>query len=232
MAYTGSPSSRDLQRLRFWSAERSETPSEFEGFSGARIKLGAPGSSSRARALAMLGAPYARSTTMAPRIPPADESSLPDEIKRVLASLPPLNLFKVLANAPSSFKPFLELGGAILFKSELDARKREIAILRVAHITRSNYEWVQHMALAKHAGVTDEEIEKIASDELVTSLDTEGNLLCRVAEEITRDVKLSDDALAQIIERYGNRGATELIIACCWFNLISRFLESTRVELE
>ena len=34
------------------------------------------------------------------------------------------------------------------------------------------------------------------------------------------------------IERYGNRGATELIIACCWFNLISRFLASTRVELE
>ena len=169
---------------------------------------------------------------MVPRIPPPDESSLPDDIKELLGSLPPLNLFKVLANAPASFRPFLELGGAILFKSEFDARKREIAILRVAHVTRSNYEWVQHVALAKHAGVTDEEIEKIASDEIVTSLDGEGNLLCRVAEEITRDVKLSDDALAQIIERYGNRGATELIIACCWFNLISRFLESTRVGLE
>ena len=169
---------------------------------------------------------------MAPRIPAPDESSLPDEVKKVLAALPPLNLFKVLANAPASFRPFLELGGAILFKSEFDARKREIAILRVAHVTRSNYEWVQHVALAKHAGVTDEEIEKIASDEIVTSLDGEGNLLCRVAEEITRDVKLSDDALAQIIERYGNRAATELIITCCWFNSIRRFLESTRVELE
>ena len=169
---------------------------------------------------------------MAPRIPPPDESSLPDDIKELLGSLPPLNLFKVLANAPASFRPFLELGGAILFKSEFDARKREIAILRVAHVTRSNYEWVQHVALAKHAGVTDEEIEKIASDEVVTSLDGEGNLLCRVAEEITRDVKLSADALAQINERYGKRGATELIIACCWLELMSRFLESTLVELE
>jgi len=122
----------------------------------------------------MLGAPYPRSTTVAPRIPPAEESSLSDETKKVLASLPPLNLFKVLANAPASFRPFLELGGAILFKSEFDARKREIAILRVAHVTRSNYEWVQHVALARHAGVTNEEIEKIASDEVVTSLDAEG----------------------------------------------------------
>ena len=111
---------------------------------------------------------------MAPRIPPAEESSLSDETKKALSSLPPLNLFKVLANAPASFRPFLELGGAILFKSEFDARKREIAILRVAHVTRSNYEWVQHVALARHAGVTDEEIEKIASDEVVTSLDAEG----------------------------------------------------------
>jgi 4-carboxymuconolactone decarboxylase len=169
---------------------------------------------------------------MAPRIPPPDESSLPDEIKNTLAALPPLNLFKVVANAPASFKPFLELGGSILLRSEFDARKREIAILRVAHVTRSNYEWVQHVAFAKNVGVTDDEIDKIASDEPVSSLDEEGNLLCRVAEEITRDVKLSDEALAQIIERYGNRGATELILACCWFNLISRFLESTRVELE
>ncbi len=53
-----------------------------------------------------------------------------------------------------------------------------------------------------------------------------------MADEITPDVKLSDDALAQIIERYGNRGATELISACCWFNPMSRFLESARVELE
>jgi 4-carboxymuconolactone decarboxylase len=169
---------------------------------------------------------------MASRIPPPDPSSLPDEIKSALDVLPPLNLFKVLANAPSSFKPFLELGASILLRSEFDARKREIAILRVAHVTRSNYEWVQHVAIAKGAGVRDEEIEKIATDEPVSSLDEEGNLLCRVAEEISRDVRLSDEALAQIIERYDHRGATELILVCCWFNLISRFLESTRVELE
>ena len=52
-----------------------------------------------------------------------------------------------------------------------------------------------------------------------------------MAGEITREVKFSADALAQILECYGNRGAPELILACCWFNSMSRFLESTRVEL-
>jgi hypothetical protein len=53
-----------------------------------------------------------------------------------------------------------------------------------------------------------------------------------VADEISLDVRLSDDALSEIIEQYGNQGATELILCCCWFNLVSRFTESTRVEVE
>jgi len=34
-------------------------------------------------------------------------------------------------------------------------------------------------------------------------IDTEGNLLCRVADEISRDARLSDEALAAIMDRYG-----------------------------
>ena len=162
---------------------------------------------------------------------PKDED-LDPEVGELLSLLPPLNLFRMLGNAPASVKEFLDMGGSILMRSEFDARKREIAILRVAHATKAPYVWHHHVAIGKKTGITDEEIEKIACDGPVTSLDEEGNLLCRVAEEISRDVRLSDDALAQTVERYGNRGATELILCCCWFNLAARFTESTRVEVE
>ena len=32
-----------------------------------------------------------------------------------------------------------------------------------------------------------------------------GNLICRVADEVSRDVRLSDDALSQLVDRYGPR---------------------------
>jgi 4-carboxymuconolactone decarboxylase len=169
---------------------------------------------------------------MNPHIPlPVDETLSP-EIKERLSSIPPLNVFRMAANAPASFNGFLELGSSILLQSEFDPRMREIAILRVAHVTNSIYEWTQHVSVAKMTGVTEDEIEKIASEGAVTTLDEEANLLCRVADEISQDVKLSDDALEQILDRYGKRGATELILCVSWFNMISRFLESTRVELE
>jgi hypothetical protein len=43
---------------------------------------------------------------------------------------------------------------------------------------------------------------------------------------------VTNGAIAKILERYGTRGATELILCVSYFNFLSRFLESTRVELE
>ncbi len=166
------------------------------------------------------------------KIPLADEAQLGPEAREMLTKLPPLNVFRMMANVPASFQPLVEFAMSLLLRGEFDKRLREIAVLRVGHVTRANYEWVQHVRVAKSVGVTDDEIAKIAIDGPVTALDSEGNLMCRVADEISRDVRLSDGALSALLERYGVRKASELILCVSYFNMLSRFLESTRVELE
>ena len=81
-------------------------------------------------------------------------------------------------------------------------------------------------------GVTDAEIEAIGREEPVAGLDEEANLICRVADEVSRDVRLSDEALGQVVARYGPREAAELILLVSYYNMVSRFLESTRVDVE
>ena len=164
-------------------------------------------------------------------IPLPKDEDLPKETREKIAGFP-LNVTRMMANAPASLDAFLALAASILFESKFDPRKREIAVLRVAHVTQAHYEWTHHVAFAKRVGVTDEEIKIIADDKQVKSLDDEGNLLCRVADEISLDVRLSDEALEQILMLYGVQGATELILCCSYFNMLSRFLESTRVTLE
>lgn len=168
---------------------------------------------------------------MAPGIPLPDIDHLAPEVKSAVEAFP-MNIFRMAANAPASTKCLIDLAQSILFYSAFDPRKREIAILRVATVTNSHYEWIHHVEVGKHYNLSEEEIEIIHSEKVVTSLDEEGNLLCLVADQISRDVRLSDDALARILERYGIQGATELILCISYFNFISRFLESTRVELE
>jgi 4-carboxymuconolactone decarboxylase len=168
---------------------------------------------------------------MAPKIPLPTDDELGPEQRELLGQLPPLNVFRMVAGAPHAVRPFLALGGAVL-STALDARRREIAVLRVAHATGASYEWTQHEQLARYAGVTQAEIEAIRSEEPVAGLDEECNLICRVADEVSRDVRLSDEALERIIGRYGAREAAELILLVSYYNMVSRFLESTRVEVE
>ncbi len=168
---------------------------------------------------------------MPARIPLPTDDELTPEHREMLTKVPPLNVFRMVAGTRRGLRPFLQLGAAAL-SSSMDARRREIAVLRVAHATSAGYERAQHERLARQAGVTEEEIAAIAVEEPVTSLDEEANLICRVADEVSRDVRLSDEALTRLIERYGAREASDVILLVSYYNMVSRFLESTRVELE
>jgi alkylhydroperoxidase family enzyme len=168
---------------------------------------------------------------MIAKIPYPEMESLAPEVKAAVETFR-MNVIRMAANAPASTKALVDLAQSILFFSAFDPRKREIAVLRVAHVTNAVYEWTHHVVLAKNFDISDKEIEIIRTEEPVTSLDEEGNLLCLVADEISRNVRLSDDALSKILKRYGTREATELILCVSYFNFLSRFLESTRVEME
>jgi AhpD family alkylhydroperoxidase len=161
---------------------------------------------------------------------PADDE-LPADIREVLANMPPLNVFRMVARLPKSFRPFMQLGGSLLGYERIDARVRELAILRVAHVTQADYEWAQHEQLGRNVGLTDDEIEAARSDDLA-GLGDEETLACQVADEISRDVRLSDSTLAKLRERYDPEQACSLILCVAYYNMVSRFLESTRVEIE
>src|SRR5262249_34849974 len=140
-----------------------------------------------------------------------------------ISNLPPLNVFRMVATLPDALRPFLQLGGAVLGDESIDARVREAAILRVAHITDASYEWAQHEQIGRAAGLGDAEIEALRSDDPAPSLDPDAALAARVAEEISRDVRLSDEALELLTGRYGTRGAASLILCASYYNMVSAF---------
>jgi alkylhydroperoxidase family enzyme len=109
---------------------------------------------------------------MSAKIPLPNPDDLPKEIWAAVSSSP-LNVVKMMANAPASFLGFQQFSAGVLYKSQFDPRKREIAICRIGHITRANYEWTHHVRVAKGLGITDEEIRTIGSENPVTSLDEE-----------------------------------------------------------
>ncbi|MCB0876466.1 MAG: carboxymuconolactone decarboxylase family protein [Solirubrobacterales bacterium] len=162
---------------------------------------------------------------------PSDEDLAPDA-REIISNLPPLNVFRAVAALPASLRPFLELGASLLAGQNLTPAERELVILRVAHVTGAGYERHQHEQLAAAAGLDAGQIAATASADPATGLDADGALICRATDEITRDVRLSDSTLARVRERWGDDGARELILTAGYYNMVSRYLESTRVPLE
>jgi len=149
-----------------------------------------------------------------------------------LQSLPPLNVFRMLAYLPKSLPPFINLVRSILNEAKFPIELHEIGILRVAHLNKSAYQWQQHTHLAKANNITEAEIEIIRSQSQVTQLSEEKNFACQVADEITQNADISPESFNRLFTKYQPQAAMEYILCLSFYNMLSRFLKATRVPLE
>ena len=73
------------------------------------------------------------------RIPYPDPESMTPENRAFLAELPQLNISRLLAGSSSMFRPLTRVFSAYLNDGVLSPELREIVILRVGHLTDSEY---------------------------------------------------------------------------------------------
>ena len=167
------------------------------------------------------------------RLPYVDPKQAPEPVREAFDRLPPLNIFRVLAHAETCFRPFLRLGEAILTRQELDPKLRELAILRVARLTPAEYEWVQHVAIARAVGVTDQQIDALERGEPeADAFSDDEKLVLRFTEQVVREAKPDEATFAAASERFSPRELVELTIAIGYYMAIARVMELAQVDLD
>lgn len=166
------------------------------------------------------------------RIPYPDPQEAPEKARAMFEKLPvKLNVMRMMLQAPTCMPDLLRLGASVLGRQRLDARLREIAILRVAVLSRADYEWTQHEAIGRAVGVTDDEIAAIR-EEAPGGLDDAARLVVRFTDECVRQVRVSDPIFAEALGRFSSQEIAELVITIGYYMLIARFLETLGVDLE
>lgn len=166
------------------------------------------------------------------RIPDPDRSRMSADDREALAALPDLALFRMLAHAPTVIGPWLALGGALLASLELPARRRELAILTVAHACRCRYEWAQHETIAAASGVTAEEIAAIAHDATDVVLDPADAAVVRLAAEAVPNVEVSAQAIARARAELGDRQTVELLCLVGYYMATAIVARSTDIDID
>jgi alkylhydroperoxidase family enzyme len=165
-------------------------------------------------------------------IPLPTDAELSKDSAAILAASPPINVLRMFAGTGDMFPALLAMVRAVFYDKDIDPRLREIIVLRCAHLLECPYEWQANMVMAPNAGVTTDEIAAVGGDGPMESGDPAMRLICQATDELTREATLKDATLAKLIAAHGPRTASKYILAIGWFNLLSRFLNGTRVPLE
>jgi hypothetical protein len=165
-------------------------------------------------------------------VPLPSDAELSPQTRELLSQGAPIHVLRMFAYAQDMFPGIDLLIKDVFTAGGVDPKLREIIILRTAFLTNCAYEWEANEIFARNVGLTDEQIALLCTDGPVTGLDPVGNLISRATDEITQQVAISDDTLAQLLERFGPSLTTKYIVAISWFNMLSRFLLSTRVPRE
>jgi alkylhydroperoxidase family enzyme len=143
----------------------------------------------------------------------------------------PLKLFRMVANAESAYGAWLQYGGALLTRLELDPLLRELVILQVAHLVGSEYEWVQHDAIARAVGATGEQIDAIKADrEDDPAFDADQTLVLQATRTTIAEGAATEEQVAALAERLGARQVVELLLVIGNYAAIAMLIASTGLE--
>ena len=179
-----------------------------------------------------------------PRIEPVDPATPDERVREALALVggagdlpgtgpvsPTLNVFSTLARHPGLFRRWFPFAGKLL-GGRLPARDRELLILRSAWQCRSDYEWGQHVVIARAAGLSDEEIARVAAGPGAHGWDAADAALLRAVDELHDDACITDATWRTLAGRYDERQLIEVPMLIGHYHLLAFALNSFGVQRE
>lgn len=166
------------------------------------------------------------------RIPYLDPADAPEDVAGLLAKLPPMNVFRMLAHAGPEFRKFISFSDTLLRKSCVDKWLLELAILRVGHLSAAPYEINQHEALARAVGGTDEKIGAIGRWPAESPFNAEEELVLAYTNDVVANVRASDATFLPLQKCLTSQGLVELTMAIGFYMMVSRLLNTFDVDIE
>jgi AhpD family alkylhydroperoxidase len=170
-----------------------------------------------------------------PRIPPLDPADRDETARALLESVgtvgSELNVFTTLVRHPKLFRRWSAFGGALLLAGSLPPRDRELLILRTAWNNGCEYEWGQHVRIARDAGL-DAEIDLLIEGPTAPGLTPSDAALLQAADELHRDSVISDATWARLRERYDEHQLIEVPMVVGHYALLGYTLNSLGVQRE
>ena len=139
--------------------------------------------------------------------------------------------FGTMLKHPGLYRCQMEMGVQLLGKGTLNARERELAVLRVGWLCRAPYEWCQHVDIAKRYGVTAEEIERATRGSAAPGWTPHEAAIVRGVEELLGDQSIADDTWNVLARSWSERQLLEFLAVVGYYVSIAYSQNALRMRL-
>jgi alkylhydroperoxidase family enzyme len=164
------------------------------------------------------------------RVPLAD---FEPGLKKRLADLwgTPPNLYRCLANHPALVAAWTEFSKMLRHDTRTPRALRELVILRGGQLMRSEYEWAQHLPMARKAGVREAQIQNLSSWKTSAEFDEREKAALELAEAVTNG-RVSDEVYARARRHFDEHDYVELAAVAAFYAMVGRMLDAMGVPLD
>ncbi|MDN4175315.1 carboxymuconolactone decarboxylase family protein [Nocardioides sp. SOB77] len=148
---------------------------------------------------------------------------------RVSGTEPPA-VFLTLGRHRRLFRGWLHFAGRMMPGGRLPRRETELVILRVAHLTGSEYEATQHRGLGRRAGLGDDEIDRVSDGPEAPGWSPRERLLLRATDELHTTRDLSDATWTELRAELDEPTCIELLMLVGHYEMLATTLGALRVQ--
>jgi alkylhydroperoxidase family enzyme len=174
-----------------------------------------------------------------PYTPDSDRAGPQDLVDAIRARRPGralLHLDRMLLHSPNLARGWNSMLGAIRGQLAIPAKLRELVIMAIGALNRADYEWTHHQQPFLEAGGTAAQLaalRNVARAAKRTRLfDATERAALAVTLEMTRSIAVSRATMRRIRKQLPDDQVVELIGTIAAYNMVSRFVVATGIELE
>lgn len=123
------------------------------------------------------------------------------------------------------------LGADIRYRSTLQPREREIAILALAHLRDSDFEWYAHERVGRVVGLTPAELDGLDAGVTPSSFSEREQTVLAASRALVSQRDLDDPTYEAAIGLLGRQTLADLIVLVGYYDLLALSLRTWRVPL-
>jgi alkylhydroperoxidase family enzyme len=144
------------------------------------------------------------------------------------------NVFKTAAHHPDAAGSFdaFAFGHINSDANTLSPRHRELLILRIGWLCRSEYEWAAHSDVARSIGFSEEDLVRITEGPDASEWTPFEASLLRAADELHSDAFITEATWQALSAQYNTQQLMDVVFTVGAYNLVSMLLNSWGVQLD